>query len=150
MQESVQYVLEERFNGRRAGPIAAFGGNRAGEQYKGKSRYVGRSASTGWTPSRGLSALTRSPLYFPLSFAAAVSATPAPSDSKDSNGPLNDRQRWVLAELSKGVELRRADVEKQFRVCPRTVKRDMADLAERGLLEYLQSPRPGHYRIRQR
>ena len=82
--------------------------------------------------------------------ATAVAAEPAPGNDKGGNGPLNDRQKWVLAELTRGVELRRTDVEKHFRVCPRTVKRDMADLAERGLVSYLQSPRPGHYRIRQR
>ena len=86
------------------------------------------------------------------SAAEATAASPVPSATtgKGNNGPLTERQKWVLAELTKGVELRRADVEKHFRVCPRTVKRDMADLAERGLVSYLQSPRPGHYRMRQR
>jgi DNA-binding response OmpR family regulator len=79
--------------------------------------------------------------------AAAASPVPSATTGKGNNGPLNERQKWVLAELTKGVELRRADVEKQFRVCPRTVKRDLADLAERGLIEFVETPRPGYYRV---
>ena len=52
-----------------------------------------------------------------------------------------------MAELTRGVELQCTDVEKHFRVCPRTVKQDTVDLAERGLVSYLRSPRPGHYRV---
>lgn len=53
----------------------------------------------------------------------------------------------MLAELAKGMERRRADVAKHFRVCPRTVKRDLRDLEGRRLIKYRREPRPGHYAI---
>ncbi len=81
---------------------------------------------------------------------AAVSTVPAAPTGKNGNGPLNDRQKWVLAELTKGVQLRRADVEKHFRVCPRTTKRDLADLAERGLVAFKRTPPPGQYHLAER
>ena len=79
--------------------------------------------------------------------AATSSTALAPASGKDGNGPLNDRQKWVLAELLRGTRIRRTDVEKQFRVCPRTVKRDIAELSERAMIEFIRTPRPGWYRM---
>ncbi|MBM4043988.1 MAG: response regulator transcription factor [Planctomycetes bacterium] len=63
---------------------------------------------------------------------------------------LNERQKWVLAELARGTKITRPDVEKQFDVTARTVKRDLKDLLGLGLAEFVVRPRPGHYRLKER
>jgi len=63
---------------------------------------------------------------------------------------LNERQRWVLATLARGAKIARPDVEEQFDVTARTVKRDLKDLLGLGLVEFVLQPRPGHYRLTER
>jgi len=62
--------------------------------------------------------------------------------------PLNERQRWALGKLQRGVPLHRMALERRFGVHARTAKRDLADLAERGLIEFVRTPRPGYYRLK--
>lgn len=69
-----------------------------------------------------------------------VPATPA-------NVPLNERQHWALDQIRTGVKLRRLDVERQFKIVAKTAKRDLSDLADRGLIVFQRTPRPGHYRL---
>lgn len=64
--------------------------------------------------------------------------------------PLSDRQHWVLDQLRKGVELQRDAFQKQFGIAPKTAKRDLTDLRRRGLIEFVRTPRPGHYRLKKR
>jgi len=61
---------------------------------------------------------------------------------------LNERQRWLLHELAKGLQLQRGDVERQFDVCARTAKRGLAILTELLLISFVRQPPPGHYRLR--
>jgi hypothetical protein len=63
---------------------------------------------------------------------------------------LNERQKWVLAELARDTRITRPDVEKQFDVTARTVKRDLKDLLGLGLVEFVPQPRPGQYRLTER
>lgn len=60
---------------------------------------------------------------------------------------LNERQQWVLAELGRGSEVRRNDVEARFKCSTKTAKRDLVELREAGRIEWIESPRPGHYRL---
>ncbi|NLG64825.1 MAG: response regulator [Actinobacteria bacterium] len=60
---------------------------------------------------------------------------------------LNERQIWVLDELRRAGRLCRCDVEKQCDCSERTAKRDLAALRAKGLIEYVDTPRPGHYRL---
>ncbi len=79
-----------------------------------------------------------------------VSDVPAPTanvPASPPNVPLSDRQHWVLEQLREGVELTRDQVEKQFGIGPKTAKRDLTDVAKRGLIEFARTPRPGHYRL---
>ncbi len=57
------------------------------------------------------------------------------------------RQEWILSELARGVKLTRADVERQFNVGDRTVKRDLKNLVATGQVEFVRLPAPGHYRL---
>lgn len=69
-----------------------------------------------------------------------------PGDTSDDPG-VNERQRWILEQLRAGVELRRGDVERRFKCSPKTAKRDLAELRERSLTEFVPKPAPGHYRL---
>jgi CheY-like chemotaxis protein len=74
---------------------------------------------------------------------------PAMSPRESGLPYLNQRQKWILSQLGEGVELTRHMVESQFRVTRKTAKRDFADLRRAGLTEFVRSPRPGHYRLKQ-
>jgi len=63
---------------------------------------------------------------------------------------LNERQKWVLTRLASDAKITRLDVEKQFDVAARTVKRDLKNLLGLGLVEFAAKPRPGHYRLAKR
>jgi hypothetical protein len=63
---------------------------------------------------------------------------------------LNGRQKCVLAALARDAKIIRTDVEKQFDVATRTVKRDLKGLLGLCLVEFVPQPRPGHYRLTKR
>lgn len=67
--------------------------------------------------------------------------------ASSANVPLNDRQHWVLDQLRQGAQLERAQLEKGFEIGSKTAKRDLSDLVGRGLIEFVRTPRPGHYRL---
>lgn len=52
--------------------------------------------------------------------------------------------------MARGAKIARPDVEEQFDVTARTVKRDLKDLLGLGLVEFVLQPRPGHYRLTER
>lgn len=82
-----------------------------------------------------------------------LSDVPAPRPdvpAGPANVPLNERQHWALDQLRGGAKLGRGQVEKQFRIVPKTAKRDLSDLVKRGLVEYVRTPRPGFYRLKKR
>lgn len=89
--------------------------------------------------------------------AIAVGPAPTPEAAADVPGTsaepedsqLNERQRWILAELRRGTNVRRSDIEARFKCSTKTAKRDLAELREQGRIEFVESPRPGHYRIAQ-
>ncbi|KPK50105.1 MAG: hypothetical protein AMK72_02990 [Planctomycetes bacterium SM23_25] len=62
----------------------------------------------------------------------------------------NERRKWLLGDLARDVRITRHDIEKLFSVAARTVKRDLKDLLECGLIEFVRAPHPGHYRLAER
>jgi hypothetical protein len=64
-----------------------------------------------------------------------------------SDANLNQRQRWILDQLEQGVEVQRAMVEQKFDVGEKTAKRDLSQLVQQGLIEYLRHGRSGCYRL---
>lgn len=81
---------------------------------------------------------------------ANVPASSANAPPKSGNVPLNDRQHWALDQLRQTAQLRREQIEDQFGVGEKTAKRDLSDLAKRGLVEYVRTPKPGCYRLAKR
>ena len=49
--------------------------------------------------------------------------------------------------LRNGAKARAGCVAKQFGCSAKTAKRDLAELRERGLVEFVGAPRTGHYRL---
>jgi DNA-binding response OmpR family regulator len=71
---------------------------------------------------------------------APPKADPAPAkkSTSKSNGPvLNDRQKWILEQIDKGVRLRQKDVIAHFRreKNASTIKRDLKELRAGGQIE---------------
>ena len=86
-----------------------------------------------------------------LDWPAAVT-TNGTGDSGDDtaeprNAPLNERQQWVLHELERGVRLCRNMLERQFDIHSRTAKRDLGDLAERGIVQFVRVGKAGYYQL---
>lgn len=79
---------------------------------------------------------------------ATTVGTGANGDGTGDTG-LNERQIWALSELRRTGRLCRCDVEKHSKCSERTAKRDLMTLREKGLIEFVDSPRPGHYRLTQ-
>jgi DNA-binding response OmpR family regulator len=68
----------------------------------------------------------------------------APGKTKVESGETPaDRQNWFLAELANGRKLRRADLEKHFKISTATAKRDLGDLA--GQIEFAGTGKAGYY-----
>ncbi|MBM4457752.1 MAG: DeoR family transcriptional regulator [Chloroflexi bacterium] len=63
------------------------------------------------------------------------------------NEAVNERQRWLLVQLSEGQQLKPHDVTAHFGVSEKTAKRDIAGLKARGLIEFVGAPKTGFYRL---
>lgn len=61
---------------------------------------------------------------------------------------LNDKQRWVMAQLASDGKLTRRDVEEEFDVSDRTAKRILGELSDVGLIVFDRATHPGAYRLR--
>ena len=64
------------------------------------------------------------------------------------NVPVNDRQKWFLNQLGKGVRVSSSDFAAQWNISQKTAKRDIADLNQKGLIEFLGAPKNGYYRLK--
>jgi len=65
------------------------------------------------------------------------------------NVPINDRQRWFLDQLSRGVPVKAREIAEHFQVTERTARRDIADLQSKRLVEFVGARKTGGYRIRE-
>ena len=52
----------------------------------------------------------------------------------------------MLVRVAGGGQIRRHDLEKQFRVSATTAKRDLQALTKAGRIEFVGAPKTGHYR----
>lgn len=59
---------------------------------------------------------------------------------------LNERQQWILAQMTAGVKLTRQMVEEKFEVSDRTAKRDLGELVDAKMIEYDRGENEGYYR----
>ena len=64
------------------------------------------------------------------------------------NEPVNERQQWFIGQLRKGLPCKAEDVMAQWEVSRATAKRDIADLREKGLIEFVGAPKTGSYRLK--
>ena len=65
-----------------------------------------------------------------------------------ANVPVNDRQKWFLKQTGKGIRISGSDLAAHWNVSQKTAKRDIADLKQKGLIEFLGAPKNGYYRLR--
>jgi CheY-like chemotaxis protein len=76
---------------------------------------------------------------------------PNDPNSDDPNVPddkAEARGNWVLQELGKGRELRAPDIVQEFGCSLKTAKRDLKSLKDDAVIEFVGSPRTGHYRLK--
>jgi hypothetical protein len=76
---------------------------------------------------------------------------PNDPNSDDPNVPddkAEARGNWVLQELGKGRELRAPDIVQEFGCSLKTAKRDLKSLKDDEAIEFVGSPRTGHYRLK--
>ena len=67
---------------------------------------------------------------------------------EESDEPVeNERQRWALAQMRSGGEVRKADIVAKFGCSSKTAERDLRDLRRRGLIEFVGAPKTGHWRV---
>ncbi len=58
-----------------------------------------------------------------------------------------ERQAWILDQLSEEVRLKSPTVAKHFNCSKKTAERDLAALRRQGKIEHVGSARTGHYRV---
>ncbi len=66
-------------------------------------------------------------------------------DVPDDVPDLNSRQKWVIAQIRKGTQVRVNMMVTQFGCSQKTAKRDLSDLKDKQLVRFVGSPRTGHY-----
>jgi ATP-dependent DNA helicase RecG len=65
------------------------------------------------------------------------------------NVPINDRQRWFLDQVSKGIRVGAREIAAHFDVSEKTARRDIAYLQSKQLVEFVGARKTGSYRIRE-
>ncbi len=60
--------------------------------------------------------------------------------------PVNERQKWYVEQLAAGAKIKSTDLARHWNVSQVTAKRDIADLKNRGVIEFVGSPKTGFYR----
>ena len=64
------------------------------------------------------------------------------------DAPANKRQKWFLKQIGKNIRVSSSDIAAHWGVLQKTAKRDIADLKQKGLVEFLGAPKNGYYRLR--
>jgi predicted HTH transcriptional regulator len=64
------------------------------------------------------------------------------------NVPVNNRQKWFLNQIGKGVRVSTSELAAQWNISQKTAKRDITDLKHKGLIEFLGAPKNGCYRLK--
>jgi len=63
---------------------------------------------------------------------------------------VNDRQKWFLKQMGKAIRISSSDLAAHWNISQKTAKRDIADLKQKGLIEFFGAPKNGHYRLKSR
>jgi len=75
-------------------------------------------------------------------------ADESPCQDADTDSALwNRRQRWVIAQLKRGVRVQRKMLQGHFRVGEKTAKRDLTELRKRGEIKFVRGPDGGYYEL---
>jgi ATP-dependent DNA helicase RecG len=80
--------------------------------------------------------------------AAAAETTNVPINVP-VNVPINDRQRWFLDQVSRGIPVGAREMAEYLQVSEKTARRDIADLRSKQLVEFVGARKTGGYRIRE-
>ena len=64
------------------------------------------------------------------------------------NVPVNNRQKWFLNQIGKGVQVSSSELSAQWDISQKTAKRDIADLKQKGLIEFSGASKNGYYRLK--
>ncbi len=60
---------------------------------------------------------------------------------------LNERQRWFLDRVGRGIRSKSYDIIVHWNVSPKTARRDIAGLRSSGLLQFVGARRNGRYQV---
>ena len=64
------------------------------------------------------------------------------------NVSVNDRQKWFLKQIGKNIKVSSSHIAAHWHVSQKTAKRDIADLKQKGLIEFSGAPKNGNYRLK--
>jgi len=64
------------------------------------------------------------------------------------NVPVNNRQKWFLNQTGKGIQISSSDFAAHWDISQKTAKRDIADLKQKGLIEFSGAPKNGYYSLK--
>jgi len=65
----------------------------------------------------------------------------------DFVGVLNARQRWYVEALAAGIDVRASQLSGRWDVSDKTARRDIAQLRDLGIVEFVGSSKAGRYRL---
>ena len=57
-------------------------------------------------------------------------------------------EKWFLNQIGKGVRVSILELAAQWNISRKTAKRDIADLKQKGLIEFLGATKNGYYRLK--
>ena len=68
-------------------------------------------------------------------------------ESETTDVPVNDRQKWFLNQTCKGIRVSSSELAVHWDISQKTAKRDIADLKQKGVIEFSGAPKNGYYRL---
>jgi len=84
-----------------------------------------------------------------LGSAFRVTFYPLSESNVPVNVPVNKRQQWFLNQLGAGKRVKSIDLAHHWNVTEKTAKRDIADLKNQGMIEFVGSPKTGVYHLKE-
>ncbi len=62
---------------------------------------------------------------------------------------LNDRQRWFIEQLAAGRDVKGDALKEHWQITIRTAERDIAELKEKELIEFVGASKTGRYQLKE-
>ncbi len=84
-----------------------------------------------------------------LGSAFRVTFYPLSESNVPINVPVNKRQQWFLNQIGEGKRVKSADLAHHWNVTEKTAKRDLANLKNQGMIEFVGSPKTGAYHLKE-